>query len=371
MNTLRKLKLRSRLTLGNAVAKHKASSAGVFFKKLTTSVNRKLGRGWVIDPRTLLYIEPSGTCNLGCHFCAYPKKNEGKVSMATDWFKQLIDDAVDLGYCKLNFTPTTGDVFMDKHFLDKLEHVEGLDGIESYSFYTNGILPTEDQFRQVLGLRKLTALTISIYGHDLETFLEMTDSNANSRQRLIRNLSSLLESGHKFGGELRFVVRTRRHFTGIDKADDEVCRLLVRFRDELGCYVGVNRWFDNWGGLVSQADVVGLDIDVVPEERVPKNGACRLILGANAVRADGRVTACFCRDQDGKLSIGDVNETPLSEILSPNNKQLMKLVEEQERDEFPEICHSCSNYQSIYSPPNPFGLRPNDEWVPIKDMLAK
>jgi len=359
-----------RATLGKLFANHRNTEAGRFIKGAMTSANRTLNRSYVLEPKAVLYVEATGKCNLRCRFCAYPKKMTGKVAMLPDDFTGLMDEVASLGYRTIDLTPTTGEVFADKYFMDKLDYLEGLDGIDEYRFFTNFILPSESDVQRLVALRKLSKINVSIYGHDLDSFLAMTDSNANSRVRLTRNLQTLFDSVDDQSPALDFHLRTRKQFEGVDSSDDELCRLLVKLRDERGSAVYMNQWYDNWGGLVSQDDVEGLDIEIIPEDDVEKNGACRLIFGANMIRSDGRVSACYCRDQDALLQIGHTEDTPLSELLSSKNIEMKKLIEKQQRGEFPDICKSCTEYRSIYSQPNPFPDSARTKWTNVEDFLA-
>ena len=79
-----------------------------------------------------------------------------------------------------------------------------------------------------------------------------------------------------------------------------------------------------------------------------KKGACALLLTAVQVMATGIVNGCACRDVDATLRIGDLNETPLREILSAKNQAYMELIDEQQRGEFRTVCRSCDYYKSIY-----------------------
>ena len=51
-----------------------------------------------------------------------------------------------------------------------------------------------------------------------------------------------------------------------------------------------------------------------------KLGACEKLFDSVQVTATGMVNACACRDVDASLTIGDVNATPLAEILSPETR---------------------------------------------------
>ena len=46
--------------------------------------------------------------------------------------------------------------------------------------------------------------------------------------------------------------------------------------------------------------------------------------------------------------MGDVNEAPLSEIFSLNNKRFTDLIDNQQKGNFPSACYDCTMYRSIY-----------------------
>jgi MoaA/NifB/PqqE/SkfB family radical SAM enzyme len=64
--------------------------------------------------------------------------------------------------------------------------------------------------------------------------------------------------------------------------------------------------------------------------------------------ATGVVNGCACRDADATLRLGDVNETPLRDIISSRNPIYMDLIDAQQRGDFPPVCGSCDFYSSIY-----------------------
>src|SRR5262249_41811270 len=124
----------------------------------------------------ILHIETSSLCNLDCRFCAYGKKQSPKVSMSHALFQSCVEQAVALGYRHFELTPCTGDVFMDRHIFDKLGLLEGRAEVAGYGFYTNFTVLDARDVRQLVKLEKLDGLTISIYGHDLDSFKAITRS---------------------------------------------------------------------------------------------------------------------------------------------------------------------------------------------------
>jgi hypothetical protein len=81
---------------------------------------------------------------------------------------------------------------------------------------------------------------------------------------------------------------------------------------------------------------------------IHKNGACVRLFTAVQIMATGIVNGCACRDTDATLRLGDLNKTPLRDIVSSRNPAYMELIEEQQKGMFRPVCRSCDFYTSIY-----------------------
>jgi hypothetical protein len=366
---MRRALLRSRTALANTVSHLKFSAPARAFQRLVTRSNERRLHERIPDPRRQLHIEPAGRCNLRCRFCAYPKKQRGKSIMAGDTFSGVVEAALDMGYARIVLTPSTGDVYADREFQAKLDYLEGIDRLEGYSFFTNFVLPSVEDVQHLFRLRKLQPLTISIYGHDEASFIAFTRGNAAAYRRLLANLRAVLEHGEPGAIGPHLYLRSRRSFRGVDATEGELCDLLVRIRDRFAVPIFVNRWFDNWGGVVEQGDVEGLEIQIAGDDLVEKRGACSLIFAQNSVLADGRVNACACRDVEGTLELGNIHAQPLAKILSPENPRYMSLIERQQKGDFDAVCRSCTAYQSIYGLQNPFS--PRRKRVSLEQFMRK
>jgi MoaA/NifB/PqqE/SkfB family radical SAM enzyme len=314
--------------------------------RLEIGVNRALGREFIQRDRPMFHIETSSACNLKCRFCAYTKKSTPTVSMTYERFVQTVSEAIALGYSRFELTPCTGDVFMDRTLARKLAFLEQHPQVASYEFFTNFTIPKPDAVERLADLRKLRHMTVSVYGHDLATFIAITGGTEKLYSRLIANLEALLRTRPRATYELAIGLRsTRKRPKG---AATDLLALVERLRQ-----AGVEIWlspgiYNNWGGFISQADVEGLDMHINSTEGAYKYGACEKLFNSVQVTATGVVNACACRDVDATLTIGNVNETPLADIVSPDNPRYMAIIEQQQRGEFAAICRSCDFYKSIY-----------------------
>jgi sulfatase maturation enzyme AslB (radical SAM superfamily) len=322
-----------------------ATSARNILSAVEIKFNRLMGRQLIPVHRDLLYIETSSVCNLKCRFCAYVKKQSPRVSMKDAFFKDCVTQAVDMGYRRFELTPCTGDIFMDHHIFNKLEFLEANPDATAYQFFTNFTIPKPRDIERLARLQKLSQLAISIYGHDLPSFIAITESTEKMYERLITNLQVLFGLLKQTKFTLAFCFRSTNRASR--SATSELMRLLKRF-ERAGIAIHSTRLYNNWGGYISQADVEGLGIDIRGADDIYKSGACVHLFTTVQVMATGIVNGCACRDVDTTLRIGDLNETPLRQILSSRNASYMSLIEEQERGEFRPICRSCDYYKSIY-----------------------
>jgi MoaA/NifB/PqqE/SkfB family radical SAM enzyme len=310
------------------------------------NVNRYLGRELVPRQRDTLHIETSSFCNLKCRFCAYDKKQSPKVSMTDEFFFDCVKQALKLGYDHFELTPCTGDVFMDRNIFNKLEFLDAHPDVVAYSFFTNFTIPGPKHIERLLRLQKLVWLNISIYGHDLETFIAITRSTEKVYRRLVANLAMLFERLDTKKFHLDFGFRSTRNVPRRPVSD--IMQMLERF-ERAGIHIGrSDALYNNWGGYITNDDVRGLAMDITGADAIYKRGACTRLFTTVQVMATGIVNGCACRDVDATLRIGDLKERPLREILSSSNQAYMTLIDEQQRDEFRPVCKSCDFYKSIY-----------------------
>ncbi len=313
-----------------------------------TNKNRMLGRSFVRHPRSRLFIEPVSFCNLNCKFCSYPKEVRPRTVMPEALFRKSVAAAAAMGFDTIALTPITGDVFMDKDFVDRLRLVDA-SRVRNHVFYTNFIGADKDAIEAVLALDKLGYMEISVYGHDLESFRNITGRERVQYERLVKNLQTLIELYPTKPEQLDFVIgiRTYRSFDFETHPRNDLLDAIDRLK-LLGVPVGRSSYVDNWGGDVTAEDVADIEMDLTDGRALYKNGPCSLPFDSIQITATGEVNACACRDPRGSLTIGDLNTTPLSEILSPANRRWMNIIESHERGAFNEVCRQCGFYQSIY-----------------------
>lgn len=307
-------------------------------------LNRLFNKTYLPEQTTHLYIEPSSICNLKCRFCAYQKASYPKKVMSQELFEDIVNKATAFGFSDFGLTPITGDIFTDKSIVEKLLFLESHQGVKSYSFYTNFILVDREKIDFLLGLGKIKQMSISLYGHDYDSFKSLTTGGEKQYQRLITNLSILSESYREGTFDLKVALRSTLDFDGHNYGP-ELQDIMRALRGKIE-FVHTPT-YDTWGGMVTAKDVEGVNIKL-RYKPVKKLGACALIFYKNQVHADGKVNACACRDVMRSMEIGDLHQQTFSEIYSTDNKKLVQLIEDQQQGKFSEICDNCDFYRSIY-----------------------
>jgi sulfatase maturation enzyme AslB (radical SAM superfamily) len=323
-----------------------------FYLKAESKINKQLGREFIPTDLGAFNIEPSSSCNLKCRFCAYEKKESARVNMPNDMFISAVEQALALGFTEFHLTPTTGDVFMDKQIFEKLHFLDNHPDVKAYHFFTNLTILNPDQIKQLTQLKKLSRISISIYGHDEQSFIQIAKSSSKVFKRLILNLQTLLDLKNGWPFLISFGFRST--FDVPKEPVDELMLMLQKFKQ-----VGVNTHashgiYNNWGGYILQDDVKDLNIKILDGTKTYKLGPCVKLFDGFQVMATGVVNGCACRDVDATLEIGKIQETPLKDLLTINNPLYMKIIEEQEAGNFRPICEGCDYYRSIYHQPSSY-----------------
>ncbi|MBK9241948.1 MAG: radical SAM protein [Acidobacteria bacterium] len=315
--------------------------------RLIISWNQLMGRSFVPVPWKQLFVEPTSRCNLACRFCAYPLEVRPRTELTGDTFQALLDAADRVGIERLWLTPMTGDVFMDKGIFRKLEAVQQ-SSVRQVAFYTNFVTPDLEAIMRLKTFTKLRELHISLYGATEERFAAITAKPPQQFRRLVRNLGWLADALHEWPAAPAIIIDVREgssfdptRWTG--PLYDVVQRLVRDHRAS----VGTATEYDNWGGLITDDHVVGLDIALTPGESLYHQGACIHMFQSTMVTSTGEVVGCGCRGYDSGLFLGDTKTEPLEDILSSGNPRWRALIDGMNRGAFPNVCQSCGMYRSI------------------------
>ena len=257
---------------------------------------------------TAVNLELTNRCNLACVMC--PVNNgmsRAKRDLELAEFKRIIDTSPGL---ELILMFQWGESLLVRDFFERVRYAADR-GIR-VMITSNGTLLDEECCRRILecGLERITF---------------SVDGGPETHER-IRGFS------HE---ELR-----------------ENVERLVRMRDEAGASLGIDVnmtiWEANeaeapevervWGELVDRVQFIPRFVDA------PRTEPCReLWRGCAVVLSDGRVAPC-CRDSEGELSLGHVDDATVEELW--NGEVMAELRERHRRRDFPPLCAHCGEYST-------------------------
>ena len=297
-------------------------------------INYLRKKQYIPDILDHINIESTSVCNLKCKFCAYDKRDLEQVplqSMEMNLFKNITRQCLDLGYKNFGLTPVTGDIFMDKNIIEKLDYLETLDNLNGYYFYTNFIATKENKILKLLDCKKLSHLGLSIYGHDEESFIRFSKGSESSYRILIKNLNFLYNQLKKsnYDFKIELTQRTSKNFD-LNNSKSELSIVLKKLILLKNVKYEYNNKFTNWGGLVKEKDISDLNIKF-QTELTKKTGSCSLIYSRLTIGTDGIVNACACRDANFSLKISDLKKSNLKDIISYKNPKYKKIIHNQEK----------------------------------------
>ena len=320
-------------------------------KNIVMKFNHLFGIQKIPDILNNIYIENTSKCNLKCKFCAYDKRDLEEVpyeTMTQDFFENVVNQSLDMGYKNIGLTPTTGDIFMDKNLSDKIEYLENQSRLNGYFFYTNFIPTKKNQIDNLFKLKKLKSMGISIYGHDQDSFSKFSKGTKNAYFKLIENLIYFKEAlrSNKINFDIEISQRTDLSFN-ISNSNNDLSLIIKDILRNNKISYDKNSTFNNWGGIISNSDISDLNIKL-NNSKTTKTGSCSLIYSRLIIAPNGLVNACACRDANFTLKIGNIKNDKLKNIINLKNPTYKNLIYRQEKNDFPKVCKSCDFYRSIY-----------------------
>ena len=299
-------------------------------------MNAGLSGAW---PHTL-YIEGTNICNARCAFCAYPQMQRPYATMPVDLFKKAVDQYLELGPGEIDLTPIVGDPFVDKFLFERLDWLAAHPKIKRFHFYTNAILMKPEQLPRLLAYGERFMLCCSFGGFDRETY--RTVMGVDKFDEAVAHIRGVIDAKAQAGSSIRLQISLR---VPPGNARGEFWDFLNKMSDLGMITIESVADFDNWGGAVTDEALRAAGL--TPKPPPVHTGPCRRLFTGPTVLSDGRVNACCCRDVEATLIIGDVNKESLSDIL--RGAPLKELVDRHERGDFPEICKTCTRYESVRS----------------------
>jgi radical SAM protein with 4Fe4S-binding SPASM domain len=282
-------------------------------------------------PRELT-IEVTNICNADCVFCGYQFQQRRKGVMPFELFREIVDKYVAIGGGMIELTPVVGDALVDPGLEDKVRYARTRPEIGRISLITNGILLTRARFES-LAAAGVTHLSISISGLDRAEYERVY--RVNRYDTVLANLTAI--AGSPFFRQVPIALGIRSDTLRAWRRSPDLARLAaLGYTDH-----GATLLLDNWSGRIRTATLPGMMMVRPPRA---KTTPCWMLYNSTTVLADGRMTACGCRDLDGtsELALGEIRNQSLD---APWTDGRMETLRRRFRDgNLPDVCRDCRHY---------------------------
>tara|TARA_B100000315_G_scaffold230753_1_gene241457 strand:+ start:41 stop:1060 length:1020 start_codon:yes stop_codon:yes gene_type:complete len=313
----------------------------------------------------VVYIEPSGYCNLKCEFCPHGSQS-GRDGLKMDIMplelgKKLIDDiAVFPDKIKLLRVCGTGEPLTNKNIVELLEYANKMEIAEKIEMVTNGIKLTPELSRQLP--RFANRIIISIEGLSSEEYKRVTRINVNL-EKLIDNLKII----YNHRGTCTLAIKTVGHVTQSESKQKKFFDMFGNICDE----IYIEQLVPMWPDLDSEYELKSRWGD----DQVINKRVCPQIFKGLQVQADGEVVPC-CVDWKRVNVIGNITTESFKDVW--NGTQLSEFRKAHLKGEKDKIdpCKDCTMNDSCeYDDIDPYieecmkQLGILDEVTDVKDIL--
>ena len=299
-----------------------------------------------------VYIEITDSCNLRCSFCPCGTRSQnGDTSesqrnfMSTPLFEKCIAEAQEVGAKNVFFhvlgEPTLHPGFV--HYLKKLEQTP-----LKLTLTTNGTT-IERTGRSILASPAVRQVNFSTHAYAelpreaaeryLQNVLDFCQLAAVERPNLYINLRLWNVGATEATPWNRYMLDRIRETFGVEVTPGHFCSRHKSFNISGRIYLHEDTRFE-WPKLDERRETRDESGSARSVTRMPVQGTCRALDTHVAILHDGRVVAC-CLDYSGQITLGNIQETSLAEILeSPLARELREGFAQNELRH--PLCKACS-----------------------------
>ncbi len=269
-----------------------------------------------------LSIENSSICNFNCIFCGYNNRTE-KGIMPLDLFKECVDQSLECGIQRIKFSPLTGDPFADPNIIQKIDYIK--DKMQHFKLYTNLSLASTNQLQDLIDLEMDHMLRITIYGHDLESFLFFTRSKKEYYNNILKNLN-FLSQYPEYSEKIYVSIRSPKEYKITN--GELFLHLFKVLQYKKGLYY---QHYDIDNYMNSAQDELIKEFGFHYHES--KTDICTVLDRKHIILNNGDFLLCGCRDIERRSKVGNIKDTKLIDLI--------KLKKQFLRDDKEYICRDC------------------------------
>jgi radical SAM protein with 4Fe4S-binding SPASM domain len=313
--------------------------AGRYFRQYSAA---SIFAGYRAPDPARIRIEPASACNLRCAHCptgaASSSGNPNRGIMKVDMFDRLLDQLATMKGTRAATLYLSGEPLLNKYFPDMLRRVKEETHVESTTFTTNGML-LDEKICARLQDANVDGINISLDGNSPEE---------NDQIRTRSKFSRVRDNIHR-AREILKNTKIVIHNIVVPTPDKmlDTPRPPKYLVDEFGAENVRSNMAMRWPGLPT-GYLESNGMEITKKNAVGTSTGelfCNMPFVETVVETNGNVSVC-CYDITHELSMGNINDTPLSEIWNGEKyRKLRKAIATFGLlEELPETCKKCTVY---------------------------
>lgn len=291
-----------------------------------------------LDTPYIVYIDPSGACNLNCSFCpcnmsAYRKEERHKI-MDMNLFTKIVDDLKEFpSKIKVVYLFAFGEPLLNKKLCEMIRTLKKANICEEIRLYTNGILLNKERNRELVD-SGIDLIRISLNGLNAGDYKEICGCNLDY-DSFYENIKDLYAVSR---GKAKLAVRASNAFMRETEHTEKFFELYSPIAD----YVFIE---DIIGGVWAQFEEIKLPQNVIVQNnwdyQKRNHDICTYTFTTMTIHSNGLVSPC-CTDWKFGAMYGDVREESLVELWNSAKLRKMQLSHLRREKGIYAICDDCS-----------------------------
>jgi len=300
--------------LGRIVVKETESSSGILSRISCSLVGAGFNLALSQFPHTVR-IETTNACNARCIICPHREMRRPVCRMDDALYEKIIDECSEYN-CRNIHLHNFGEPLLDKELAKRVRYAKQK-GIKKVAIFSNGSLLTADKANELIDAG-LDQIKVSFDGATKEEF---------ERIRPPLKFEIVIEN-------IKELVRIRNLRKSPLKIKAACCSTSDKnqtIRSLENCVDGFS--FDkvhNWSSS---------EMDHADKSMIRK--PCSRIWQTFTVLSNGKVALC-CLDYEGRVVLGDVNKTTISEIWKNEAYGKIRFLHKTAQQDKIVICESCT-----------------------------
>jgi len=292
-----------------------------------------------------MYIQlvTNNICQLRC----YPCLNRARLTeiMEPDEFKFVVDKLTSIfRLSNVDLTPIVGDFYLTPRHSIMINMLEEKERVENYDVVTNLLAMSDTDMETFINSKK-TQIFISIYGHDNQSYLDMTGTVKFPQfEERLNVLYNKLRKNKFVGPTITFYMR-------YDKFEN------VPYDSKLFKIIrGLQAVYK--GKIIIDNDNAKLNYDWAGQlpgvkylaKKPKKKGVCLHAIVQTAILPNFDVTLCGMVDINRRMLIGNILDQSVEDIYGAKSNY-RDIVEKQSMGVYSEMCNACREYEYYLDEP--------------------